>query len=156
MRDTLSADELRLVAVLRSNAREKLTDISRKIKLPVSTIHEKLKKYSGDLIKRHTILVDFSQMGYPIKTHSLIKVDKLDKTAMLEALIRHRNVDGVSRINNSYDFLLDAYFSSLSESEEFFEKLEGEYKIKKIDTYYILDEMKREGFMMNLDHVPIQ
>ena len=149
MKNELSADEIRLITVLRQNAREKLTSISRKIQLPISTIHEKIKRYSGGIIKRHTILLDHAMLGYPIKTHTMLKIDNGEKAKIIESMLKNRHIDNISRINNSFDIMMDGVFRSLNEAEEFFEKMQSEHKIRKLETYYVLDEIKREGFMTN-------
>lgn len=145
----ITEEELKLLIYLRLNSREKLTKLSRKTQIPVSTIHQKLKQFSQEIIRKHTIILNFDSLGYPIKTHSIIKADSASKIELAAYLQKHNNVNNVYKINNGYNYVFDAYFKDLNDSEQFFEKLENEHKIKKRDTHYILDEIKREGFLTN-------
>ena len=63
----ISKKELKIISEFRKNARENLTCASRKLGIPVSTIYDRLKKYSGNLITRHTAILDFKKLGFGIK-----------------------------------------------------------------------------------------
>jgi DNA-binding Lrp family transcriptional regulator len=108
-----------------------------------------LKRNINNAVKRYTVLLDYERLGYPIKAHTLIKVDKDSKIRLIAELVKSRHVDNVFRTNNMYDLIIDAYFTSLNESEEFFEKLDNDYRIKRKETHYILNEFKCNGFMTN-------
>jgi len=148
--NTLSAREKKLITHLRNDSREKLTTLSRKINMPVSTIHEKIKKYQGTIINKSTILLNSSQIGFPLKTHTILSVHKDHKAELIDFLNKSMNVNNLFRINNGFDVIFDAYFENINKSEEFFEDLEEAHKVKKRDTFYILEEVKREGFMSNV------
>jgi len=72
---------------------------------------------------------------------------------VIDFLMSHKNVNNVYRVTNGYDLLVDSYFKTMGHAEEFFENLESDYKVKKLRTNYILDELKREGFMTNILHL---
>ena len=74
--NTLSINEKKLITHLRNDSREKLTVLSRKINMPVSTIHEKIKKYKGNIINKSTILLNATYLGFPLRTHTILSVDK--------------------------------------------------------------------------------
>ena len=44
------------------------------------------------------------------------------------------------KINNKYDFLVEAVFRNLQELDE-------KFKIEQKDSYHIIDDIKREGFL---------
>lgn len=142
----LSEKELVLLSHLRQNARTNLTKISRQTGMPVSTIFDKLKKYEKDIITKHTALLDFSKLGYDIKVHIAVKVPKDYRDQLKEHLCREPQVNSVYRINNGYDFMIEAFFRNIREVHDFVEGLE-QYKVKKPDEYYVLDEIKKEAFM---------
>ena len=41
--------------------------MSKRLKIPISTIYDKLKKYDGNIIKKHTAILDFEKLGFGIK-----------------------------------------------------------------------------------------
>jgi len=153
MRQNISNEDLQILCELRSNAREKLTTMSRRTKMPVSTIHERMKRWKDDFVLRYTVLLDFTKLGYPIKTKSMLKIDKSQRNEITEFLAKNRNINSVFKINNTYDLIVDACFRNMNDAENFFMDMEENYKIKKRDTYYVLQEIKREGFMTNALHI---
>ena len=136
-----------LLAHLRKNARATLTDISRETDVPVSTIFERLKGPLGKYIKRYTCILDNSQTGFTARATMIIRVDKEQKTEIGLFLQRHQNVNSLYRINNGYDFLADVIFRHMIELEEFIEMLETKFKVKHREVYFIIDEVKQEGFL---------
>ncbi|MCX6707205.1 MAG: Lrp/AsnC family transcriptional regulator [Candidatus Woesearchaeota archaeon] len=136
--------DVRIISYLRENARINLTRLSRETNIPISTIFDRLKKFDG-VIKKHTVIVDFSRLGFDIKVNFILKVDKQNRDRLRDFLMKDIRVNSVYKINNGYDFLVEAIFSDMKEANEFTEKLEP-FKVKS-EEYYILDEIKREAFM---------
>ncbi|RMF05655.1 Lrp/AsnC family transcriptional regulator [Candidatus Woesearchaeota archaeon] len=134
-----------LMAHLRQNARESLTKLSKKTRIPVSTIFDRLKH--AEYIKRHTCLLDFERLGFNARVNVALKVDKKDKENIREYLFKHQNVNSLYKINNGYDFMVEAVFRSLKDAESFLEKLDEDFKIKSKQAYYIIDELAREKFL---------
>lgn len=150
IRPELNAKDLLLLSTLRRNAREKLTTISRRTSIPVSTLHEKLKQYADSLIKKHTVLLDFNKLGYQCRAKVLVNAPKETKQELRSHLERHPNVNSAYKINNGYTYLLDVIFPHLDDLDKFIETLESKYDVTNTQTYYIIDELKREGFMTDL------
>lgn len=143
----LSKKELLLMAYLRQNARETLTKLSRKTNVPISTIYDKLKQYENDIIKKHTSLLDFNRLGYTTRATIMLKVDKEIKMDIREFLTNSRSINSIFKINNGFDFLLEGIFKEIKELEDFLDRLDEKFKIKNKQVYYIIEDIKREGFM---------
>ena len=139
----LNKKELLLMAYLRQNARETLTRLSRKTSVPISTIYDKLKQYENDIIKKHTSLLDFNRLGYTTRATIMLKVDKEIKKELRDFLINSRSINSIF----GYDFLLEGIFREIKELEDFIERMEEKFKIKNKQVYYIIEDIKREGFM---------
>ena len=71
----------------------------------------------------------------------------LQKHEISAFLEKHQNVNSLYKINNGYDFLVDVIFRQMIELEEFIELLETKFKVRHRDVYFIIDEIKLEGFM---------
>ncbi|MBU0535766.1 MAG: hypothetical protein KKE20_02285, partial [Nanoarchaeota archaeon] len=112
----------------------------------VSTIFDKIKKYEGNLIMKHTALLDFSKLGYDVKVHIVVKVPREQRDELKNYLMGHSNINSVFRINNGYDFMIEAYFKNIKEVHDFTESLE-KFKVKSPSEYFVLEEIKREAFM---------
>ena len=151
----LDKKELIILSKFRENSRESLTRMSRNISVPVSTIYEKLKNYEKSVIKRHTSLLDFSKLGFNTRATVILKVDKENKDSLKEFLLNNRYVNSFYRINNGYDFMIEAVFRELYEVESFVEELEDKYHIQDKKVYYIIDELKKEAFLSNSDYIKL-
>ncbi len=142
----LQKKELVLLSHLRKNARMNLTSMSKKTGMPVSTIFDRIKRYEKDLIQKHTALLDFSKLGYDVRVQIALKVPKDQREAFREYLLKEPLVNSVYRINNGYDFMIEALFRNIKEVHEFVEGLD-KYKVRSPEQYFVLEEIKKEGFM---------
>jgi len=143
----LNQKDMLLLANLRQNARETLTKLSRKTSIPISTIYDKLKLFHGDIIKKHTSILDFAKLGYNARVNIMLRVDKEQREQIKEFLAKKDCINSVFKINNGYDFLAEGVFKDIREVEDFLEILEDKFKIKSKQIYYVVDEIKREEFM---------
>jgi len=141
--------DLIIISSLRQNAREKLTDMSRKTRIPVSTIFDRIRLHEGGLIKKHTALVDFSKLGYNTRANIILKVKKEDRELVREFLIKNPSVNSAFKINNGYDFSIEAVFRDIKEVEDFIELLEEKFSIKSKQVFYVIDDLKKEEFLSN-------
>ncbi len=136
---------LLIVSHMRQNARKNLTKISRETGIPVSTIFEKLRKNENSLIKKHTALIDFAKAGFNVRVKMIIKADNKTKEELKKFLTVAPEINSVYKINNGYDYLVEAIFEDMKEANDFFEKLDSMVKSKQ--EFYVLEEIKQESFM---------
>ncbi len=132
-----------LFSALRKNGRMTLTNISKETKMPVSTVYEKLRNYAGTIIQKYTVLIDFRKLGYSIRVSIVLKA--LQRDRLLEYLQCNEHVNNAYRINNGYDVLCEGIFKDIHSAEYFIQSLE-EYGVSKMEVFYILEDVKREGF----------
>ena len=124
-----------------------LTDMSRMTKIPVSTIYEKLKHYRKGLIRKHTALVDFSQLGFHIRARVLLKAKKTELQKLREHLLSHPSLNELYKVNNGYDFMAELIFQTMKELEDYLDMLGERYGVEKEQVFYMVDELKREEFL---------
>lgn len=140
-----------LLTFLREDGRTTLTTLSRKTHIPVSTIFEQLKRYKGTVIKKFTALLDFQTLGMPIWSTTNIKVKRTQRDACIQYLLSLPQVNSLYKINNGYDLMVEAVFPTVHDSEEFVEELETKFSVLNRQTFFIINEFKREGFLMPLE-----
>ena len=140
-------DDTILVALLRQNSRMSLTEMSRKTKIPISTIYEKLKHFRTGLIRKHTALVDFSQLGFNTRARVLLKVKKTELQKLREFLLTSSALNELYKVNNGYDFMVEFIFPGMKELEEYLDLLGEQYGVEKEQVFYIVDEIRREEFL---------
>ncbi len=147
--------ELKLFCHLRRNARVTLTEISKKTGMPISTAYDKIKRHKGGLIKKMTALLDFHALGFSIRTVFFIKAHRNDTANLESHLLKSLSVNSVFRVNNGFNFMVEAIFEQLKDAEQFFNRLEEHFKVNKMQVFYLFDELRRESFMNDPDLIDV-
>jgi len=147
----MNKKDLKIISQLRTDARMSLTDMSRKINIPISTIFDRLK--SNDFIVKHTSLLDFTNLGFT-KANIFLKVEREDKEALKEFLVKNNVVNSFYRINNGFDFMLECIFRQMKDLEEFNDLLESKFKIKETKSFFVIEDIKREMFLTDANFLP--
>ncbi len=150
--DKIKQKDVKILKHLREDGRKSLTKISRQTKIPVTTIYERMKGHEGGLIRKHTCLIDFSLLGYEIMAKILLETDIESKNELAEFLVKHSQINSVHKISNGYDFLIEGIFREVSDVDSFIEKIESKYNIKNKKYFLVLEDLKREGFLTNMEN----
>lgn len=140
--------ELNVLSRLRGNSRTSLTLLSRATHVPISTLHEFIKKKSD---WKYTVLPKFEDWGYCTKAHLYLKVKKEEKEQARFHLISHPNVNSLYKVNNGFDFLCEVIFTNLNELESFLENIDERYTVKAKQVNHIMADLKREEFLTKTD-----
>jgi DNA-binding Lrp family transcriptional regulator len=146
--------DITLMMFFRRNARENLTQISRLTHIPVSTIFDKLREFEKDLIQKHTTLIDFRRLGFDIRINALFKVPKDTREEFKEFLMTNEYVNSIFRINNGYDYMVEAIFRDMSDMQKFTEMLDR-FRIESKQEFFILEDLKRESFLTDEMHTKL-
>lgn len=141
----LSPQDLEIIHHLRANSRVKLTELSQQLNLPVTTLYSKLKNYEKALIKKHTSLIDFTQLGYYKSIYLILKTKERNK-GLKEFLTQQNCINSLFRINYDYDFLLECLFKNEKEVTNFLESLQENFNLE-IQLLNVVEELKREDFI---------
>ncbi len=150
----LRKKELMLLSCLRSNARDTLTNISKKTRIPISTIFDKLKEYEKGFIQKYTSLIDFKKLGYDIRMHLMLKVP-INKRGEFEEFVKSSPaVNNVFRINNFYDYMVETIFKDIKEFQVFADKIEV-FGVSELTEHFVIDEIKRESFMSDKNYIEL-
>ena len=147
----MNEKDLKILANLRKNARMSLTDISRDTSIPITTIFDKLKLFENKLILKHTSLLDFNKLGYNTRAKVILKVKNENKEELRNHLKNNQNVNSLYKINNNHDFLIEVIFKHIVDLESFLDNLEDKYGVLEKSVFYILEDIKREGFLENIN-----
>ncbi len=142
---------LRLLAVLRSDGRATLTNIARKMGMPISTTFDRLRTLEETEIKRYTALIDFGDFGFSARAFLLIRCAKQHKEELTKHLLHHHSVNTLIQINNGWDLLAETVFPDIRRLEEFLDTIEPRFGIKTLQVHYVIDDLRREGFLADPD-----
>ena len=143
----ISEKDKKIIKHLRHNARMKLTDLSKKIDVPVTTLYSKLKNFEKQLIKKHTCLIDYNQLGYYKNIYLVMKANE-KKTELRDFLHQHSCVNSLYRVNYGFDFLVECIFKDEKEVTDFLELLQEDFR-PEVQMLNIIEELKKEEFMIH-------
>ncbi len=135
-----------ILSHLRTNARQRLTSISRRTHIPVTTIYDNVRRYEKRFITKHASLVDFRKLGFNAKTNIAIKING-SKAELLGYLQEHPNVNSLYRTDSDYDVMAELVFKQLSDVDEFVESLKTKFQVEKSIVLNVTEDIKREEFM---------
>ena len=140
-----------LLSHLRCAARATLTTLSKRTGLPVSTIYDRMNKYSLKKVPKYTALLSFSDLGFSTTAHIMLKVPKEKKVELISHLAKSVFVNNLYKVNNGWDVLSECVFKDMCSLEEFVESLELKFGVINKQVNYVLGEIKREAFLADPD-----
>ena len=150
----LTKKELLILTHLRADSRKSLAMISRETSIPISTIFDKVNKLGKNTISKYSPLLDFQKLGFGIRINFALKANDKKKQEFKDFLLTNKNVNCILRLNNEFDFFVEAVFRDMKGVEEFSESLE-KFKIKKKKEFFIIEDLKREDFFTKPEHIKL-
>ncbi|MBT7903190.1 Lrp/AsnC family transcriptional regulator [Candidatus Woesearchaeota archaeon] len=141
----MDSKNIKLLTQLRVDSRQKLTVISKKTNIPISTLFDSLKFLKHQIISHSTILLNFSELGFDVKAQIFIKCDPIFRNRLRSHLLLHKSVNNLFKINNGWDFIAETVHRNVRELDYFIESLDV-FNIANTEIHYILEDIKREGF----------
>ncbi|MFW5891044.1 MAG: Lrp/AsnC family transcriptional regulator [bacterium] len=145
----MNQKDMKILSHLREDARMSLTKMSRNTHIPVSTIFDRIKSYEKNVIIRHATLLNFQKLGYNARVNISLKVNREERDKIKDYLVNSQFVNTLYKINNGFDFMIEGIFRNLLEMEDFIENLENKFQIVEHKSHFIIDDIKREGFLSN-------
>jgi len=144
----LQEKEKMILNELRKNARVSLLEVAKKTGMPVSTVYDRLKFYEFEIIKKHASLVDFSGLGYNARRLVALKVKKESRQEIQKLLENHPSINSLYRINSGFDYLAEIVAKDSGKIKDILDELASQNGILDINGYDIIDEIKREAFLI--------
>lgn len=140
-------DKKTILQSLRTNARAQLTYLAYKAEMPISTAFNKLKELESSIIKKHTSLVNFKELGYESWMQIAVKVDKKQREELKKFALEHKNINSLFEINSGYDFLMEVVHKDRKEFADFMEEMKEKFAIKQTIIIDVVKDVKREEFL---------
>lgn len=133
--------DLRIVQELRKNARKSLTDVSKDVSIPSSSLFKMVKRLeNGKVIQKYSTLIDYNKLGY--HTRVCLNVRVKEKEKFKEFMMRNPRVNSLLRISGN-SFFAELIFKNMLELEDFLENLE-KFSIQNKEVFHIIQEIKKE------------
>lgn len=141
----INQKDMLILSYLRENGRVSLTKLAKHTSIPISTLHDKIRKNS--LIKKYTSILDFSKLGYELSVNIMLKVKKEQRKLLKEFIQKSFHVNSAYVIDNHYDVIIECYFKNLREMYHFLDSIDEMFKYNKKEVFYVIEALKKEEFM---------
>jgi len=138
--EQLTQKQLAILHEIRANPRQHISQIAKKLGMPLSTAHDCCRAVN-QCIRQCSAVVDFEQLGYGFRMNFIFRIR--NSKIIRDFLLRHQNVNSISRVNNRNTLLVDCFFRNVNEAYGFKEMLEDR-GIRNIEMRYIIEEIARE------------
>ncbi len=151
MADVVNLDEkdTAIIAALKENAKLSTQQIARKTRIPVTTVHNRIKKLEKEgVIRGYTVVLDNKKIGKPIAAFILVTVDykllkelRRSQYELAQQLLRNPAVESSAMITGASDIIIKIRCSSIDELNEFVTVyLRNVGGVEKTQTAIVLNE----------------
>ena len=103
----LDDKDMDILSLLKKNAKKTTQQISRELNIPITTIHNRIKKLESEgIISKYTVVFNHKKLGKNISARLMIRVTKLaDQFKICNDLLNIDCVDKVHQITGDYDIV---------------------------------------------------
>jgi len=144
----INEKDMKILSHLRSDARKKITEISRNINMPVTTIYDRLRsQHKKGIVKKHVTLVDFSKFGFNTSALVAFKVNTTNKEKLRKYLQEHPNINSLYKVNSEHNFLAEVVFKDIAKLYDFVDATNLQFNITDSKIFHVLSELKKEVFL---------
>lgn len=148
MLQTVFEKEKQIIGALRKNARTSLKELAQQINLPTSTIHDKVRRFQGTIIQRHSSLLNFRELGYQTHLFLALKTKRDQRNALEDFLKNSPFINTLYQVNDQFDFLVEAIFKDPKEAQDFLDLLKENFLIENKYVHNVINNLRREEFLI--------
>ena len=136
--------DVKILEVLRENARVSISDLSKKVNLSLSAVSERLKKLEhSDLISQYTVILDPKLMGKDLSVIISIGLESTSDTeAFLKFVEEEPEILECHYITGEYDYMLKVTTTNTHSLEMIMNRIKSFHGIKRTQTNVILSTTK--------------
>lgn len=138
--------DLKILNILKDNARAKASAIADEIDLSISAVTERIKKLEqSGIIDKYTLIVNQKKIGNDV---SAVMEVAIDHPSHLESFIEFvnntPNIISCYCVTGDYDFILKILIDSSEGLEQLYRMVKGFEGVKATKTYIILKTVKSD------------
>lgn len=146
----LDHKDLQILGILEDNARLTNKEIAKKVKLPITTVHHRIKRLQeNNIIKNFTVNLNYIELGRSIEAEILVSVDykvalgkKFDQAEIAGKIKRLDGTEEVLIVTGETDIMVRVRVASVQELNEFVTmKLRNIEGIDKTRTMLVLNRV---------------
>ncbi|MFH1399137.1 MAG: Lrp/AsnC family transcriptional regulator [Candidatus Woesearchaeota archaeon] len=145
----LDEKDLEILGILKQNAKLTTSQISKQTKIPITTVHNRIKKLESiGVIRNYTVVLNHQLLGKDLLVYVLVGVDQnlpgkiISQDEIAKKIKAYEEVEEANIITGDNDIIVKARFKSIAQLNNFIMK-----KLRKIDgvdktkTMVVLEEI---------------
>ena len=138
--------DLRLLSELKKNGNISVPILSKKLEINASVLYSRIKRLlRKKLIKKFTIEIDESQLGYQVKASVGINRDPKFKNSIHDALMETAEVDHVCEVTGRFDIIISILAKDLEQLHTvIIEKIGRIEGIQNTETFVELEKTDKD------------
>jgi Lrp/AsnC family transcriptional regulator for asnA, asnC and gidA len=142
--------DLRILDALEQNSRLSSQKISRKTAIPMTTVHNRIRRLEKDgIIKGYTLVLDHEKLGRPLLAYILVNYDmsavgsRITRDELAKKLRQISEAERISYTTGRYDIILVIRFRTIRELDDLImAKLRTIPGIGRTETFIVMEELK--------------
>ena len=146
----LDEKDKKILKQLQINARQSISEISRKIHIPRDVVKYRIKKLEGEkIISSHHTFIDNNKIGYPMFTFVMFSLSNYnieDEKKFLAYLNAHKNVVYLGTLAGNWDVGANICAKNFNEFDEIMKEIRLKFAsiIKEFTSGTIIKEIKQD------------
>jgi len=142
--------DLRILEVLEKDSKLSIREISKLLKKPLTTVHNRIKRLEDErIIRGYTLKLDYGLLGKTVAAFIFMTVEshggkKISQREICEKIISHREVLNASIVAGNKDIIVKVRVDSIAKLNEFImdflRNIEG---VDKTETMIVLEEVEK-------------
>ncbi len=136
--------DLKILNLLKENARIKASAIAEKIDLSISAVTERIKKLEqSGIIDKYTLIVNQKKIGNDISAVMEVAIEHPDYIeSFIQFVSNMPNITSCYCVTGDFDFILKILIDSSEGLEQLYRMVKGFDGVKATKTYIILKTIK--------------
>ena len=142
----LDDKDMDILSLLKKNAKSTTQQISRELNIPITTVHNRIKKLeSSEIISKYTVVLNQKKLGKTISARLAIRVTKLaDQNKICNELLNLEAVDRVYQITGDHDIVAKVCLKDIEELHSLImTQLRTMPEIQNTSTTIVLKEFRK-------------
>ena len=142
----LDDKDMDILSILKKNAKNTTQQISRELNIPITTVHNRIKKLeSQGIIEKYTVVLNQKKLGKKISARLALRVTKLaDQYKICNEVLNIDCVDKVYQITGDYDIIASVRVRDIEELHSLImTQLRTMPEIQNTSTTIVLKEFRK-------------
>lgn len=140
----------KIIKILKENAKLSTHEISKKTLIPITTVHNRIKKLEKDgVIQGYTLNLNHVKLGKALTSYTLVSVDygclkqaKMSQEQLAKKLKTYDEVEEASMVTGAFDMVLKIRAKNMADLDKFITGVLREQKgIGSTQTLMVLHEL---------------